>query len=537
MGYLSKSETESDISKPSNIMGSLAKMKAASRNLSISTWNVAAINNNPFEYWITIKGNPGYEKLMIDVEHFLDQPGDNDIPVANVFTDDMFNSLEEKMLAVGWDPERKVRSYWENDFKKRPIVTGFLKDPSLGSKRLASMPDRITNTINVVGADEPVCRPTVINMYEGDLSTMEQWWSAWLKFMFEDPLPIKGKSGVESFAPFQMLKPISKAKYPAITEEEEKVSIPLQTMCGAIFDAILVHMMNTVSSPDVWQPLKKTMVDALNRKKVPNTIKILRETYGEMDIITLQEVSASFIEIAKNQLGGKFHVVAPADIDAVRDQNSIILLKKATFPESATAEVTNFVNKAFPEGEKVPVAVGDILAITASDIDGVKYLIASFHGDTNGLATIPVLTAIKKAMSNDAELSEHHLIFGLDANTYEKGSPGKKQDVLEFGDVYSSFDLTSCWGDKPDPSNYTTYNARTYLQPQLNKACKSSEKRKYGDINPKDFILFAKGDFKVAKTWKDNTGAKKYEEDMAFPTLDFPSDHGILSTVLEVDSN
>merc|ERR1712071_567449 len=232
------------------------------------------------------------EKLMIDVEHFLDQPGDNDIPVANVFTDDMFNSLEEKMLAVGWDPERKVRSYWENDFKKRPIVTGFLKDPSLGSKRLASMPDRITNTINVVGADEPVCRPTVINMYEGDLSTMEQWWSAWLKFMFEDPLPIKGKSGVESFAPFQMLKPISKAKYPAITEEEEKVSIPLQTMCGAIFDAILVHMMNTVSSPDVWQPLKKTMVDALNRKKVPNTIKILRETYGEMDIITLQEVSA-----------------------------------------------------------------------------------------------------------------------------------------------------------------------------------------------------------------------------------------------------
>lgn len=26
-------------------------------------------------------------------------------------------------------------------------------------------PDRITNTINVVGSDEPVCRPTVINMY------------------------------------------------------------------------------------------------------------------------------------------------------------------------------------------------------------------------------------------------------------------------------------------------------------------------------------------------------------------------------------
>ena len=26
------------------------------------------------------------------------------------------------------------------------------------------MPDRVSNTINVAGLDEPVCRPTVINM-------------------------------------------------------------------------------------------------------------------------------------------------------------------------------------------------------------------------------------------------------------------------------------------------------------------------------------------------------------------------------------
>ena len=93
--------------------------------------------------------------------------------------------------------------------------------------------------------------------------------------------------------------------------------------------------------------------------------------------------------------------------------------------------------------------------------------------------------------------------------------------------------LTSCWGDVPNPKNYTTYNARTYLQPQLNKACKSTEKRKKGDVNPKDFILFPKSDFKVVQTWKDNTGEKKYIEDMAFPTLEFPSDHGILATVIE----
>jgi hypothetical protein len=79
----------------------------------------------------------------------------------------------------------------------------------------------------------------------------------------------------------------------------------------------------------------------------------------------------------------------------------------------------------------------------------------------------------------------------------------------------------------------TTYNARTYLQPQLNKACKKTEKREKGDVNPKDFILFQKSSFKVVKTWKDNTGKGTYIEDMAFPTLDFPSDHGILSTIIE----
>ena len=58
-------------------------------------------------------------------------------------------------------------------------------------------------------------------------------------------------------------------------------------------------------------------------------------------------------------------------------------------------------------------------------------------------------------------------------------------------------------------------------------------KREKGDVNPKDFIVFPKGDFSVVKTWKDNTGKKEYIEDMAFPTLEFPSDHGLLATILE----
>jgi len=50
--------------------------------------------------------------------------------------------------------------------------------------------------------------------------------------------------------------------------------------------------------------------------------------------------------------------------------------------------------------------------------------------------------------------------------------------------------MNSCWGKKPNPKNYTTFCARTHLQPQLNKAAAIHERDVKGDRNPKDFIIF-----------------------------------------------
>jgi len=529
-------EGSQSTSSAANLKGSsdqgMSAMRLSGRQLSITTWNMAAINNNPFEYWLTIQDHPKYEKLMLDVEQFIESPESKDVPVHKVFTEDMYNKLEARMKSVGWE---SVRSYWNSDYRHRNIVSQFLKDPTLGSKRLASMPDRVTNTINIIGSDEPVCRPTVINMYAEDLPDLETWWTKWEAFMFDTPLPIQHKEAVKNTLPYEMLKPISKAKYPAILEEEEKVSLPLQTLCGAIFDAILVHMMNTVSTPDQWQPLKQRIVQSLSKQKVPKSLQILQDVYASSDIITLQEVSMAFVNHALNSnIANNFHIIkSEYNIDETRDQNSIILLNKNSFPNGMHKEVTNAVEAAFPKDVDIPIAKGDILALTAIDRDGLPYLIASFHGDTDGLATIPVLNAILAAKNNDQSLRGHRLIFGLDANTYEVATPGIRQDVMGFGQAFQKHALSSCWGDLPDPKNYTTYNARTYLQPQLNKACKSTAKRENGDVNPKDFILFDKSYFEVVKTSKDNTGNKQYIEDMAFPTLDFPSDHGILATVLK----
>lgn len=75
--------------------------------------------------------------------------------------------------------------------------------------------------------------------------------------------------------------------------------------------------------------------------------------------------------------------------------------------------------------------------------------------------TKPVLDAVVSAMKTAGLSDNHELIFGMDANTYEHAKPGKQQDVSEFGQHYVSHGLTSCWGDVPNPQNYTTFNART----------------------------------------------------------------------------
>jgi len=321
---------------------------------------------------------------------------------------------------------------------------------------------------------------------------------------------------------------IRKSKYPAITTEEEAISVPLQTLCVAIFDAILVNMMNTIDKKN-WQPLREDMCNRLNKRKNERTMQILEVSYASADIQFLQEVAGSFADAAKKKpLSSIFNIHYPSEMDADRDQNSFILLKKDRFKD--VVEVTSSVLKELDGSKDVPLAKGDLLALTCTDAeDGTKYLLASFHGDTNGLATIPVVTAVHSYAVS--KVPDHKLLFGMDANTYATPE-ADQQGVVAFAQFYRSKSLNSCYGPYPNPKNFTTFHARTHLQPQLNKAVKLEEKDIKGDKNPKDFIVFFAADYEVLSTEKDNTGERKYVENMVFPTLDFPSDHGVTSTVL-----
>ena len=83
--------------------------------------------------------------------------------------------------------------------------------------------------------------------------------------------------------------------------------------------------------------------------------------------------------------------------------------------------------------------------VSAADAAGRPYVLATFHGDTEGLQSPGVLEALHATVGRmDGAPS---LLFGLDANTYEKAVPGKTQDVLEFAADYVERGLTFFFND------------------------------------------------------------------------------------------
>lgn len=512
--------------------------------VGVVSWNVAGVNNNPFEYWVsTMDEMPTYTTLMRDVEEVIENPdSDVDIQVNEVFTEEMWTQLRLRMEAKGIQHLDSVEKVWHDDYSQRSAVRGFLLDQELGKKRFVSMPDRMTNTIHVVARKataraphlEPACRPSVVNNYSGDLSSLEGFWEDWLDFMFGRRLMLRMKGETVARLPFEIIDKLRPSTYPAVTPEEEVMSIPLQMLCLAMFDTILLHLMTTISPDGDWQVVKQLLVDRLYRRKHTRTIDILSK-HDKVDVIFLQETLVTFEEYLRQSPFAESHYVMQTQrLDGQRDQNSIILLLKDAFDD--IHEVTETILMNFPASESNTLASGDMIAVSALHKPSDDRLcMISFHADTDGRATLRLLAAVHAAAQDPTcELRDHLFLIGMDGNVYDEPTPAQlglqtlSVWLLEHG-------WTSCWGDqiKQAPCR-TTCHARTYLQAQFQKGVPYEDRITKSDKNPKDLILFYKSEFvPVQPPHKDNTGNGTFLESTLLPSLNFPSDHGLIGTVLK----
>jgi hypothetical protein len=448
-----RSSESSDGSVLDSVRATVMTTTTPSRKvLSAATWNIAAINNNPFEYWITSQ-DPSYNSLMSNVSQLIVSPGpDFDQPISSIFTEQMLDELLELLagakllssassssasmssLSVGTTSTttttsssststtsplatmsgggtrgmgtatavslpliQDLKTYFSENYAHKRIISEFIKDGVLGKKRLVSMPDRVTNTISTLD-DKVEMRPTVINCFQqADLHDLKNWWKEWKYFFFQLEISAKRGGKASTVAPtktkiFKLIQKIEKSKYPSITSEEEKMSIPLSILSLAIFDSILVHSMNHISTsyPQIeWQRLRSTMCKSLNQQKASRVLQILDTSYQNTDVLFLQEVAGNFATKTKDTtLANLFDIYQSSFMDPDRDQNSFVLLKKGRFRD--VLEVTGDVNSILLEQSaktktKVPVVAGDLIVLLAVDAaDKTKYILASFHGDTNG---------------------------------------------------------------------------------------------------------------------------------------------------------
>jgi hypothetical protein len=558
--------------------------------LNVVSWNVSGVNRNPFEYRVHIAQNPSlqqeYENLLQYVEetvvHIPSSKEERDqIPkLANIFpyTEELFNEMI-KMNIIGVE---KAKQEWNEDFALRTMAE-FLTDKTLGEKRLISMPDRVTNTIDMYSTF--IYRPCVTNCYsEHDLRNKDQWWKLWKSFFFS-------KRGGAHVPAATLLLPISRAKYPAITRSEEEASIALQILCLALYDCIILHIVNSYSDgipspitqmnrstsasssssstsspsntktksapPGDWQKTRSLLAKSLIEDKVPRVAEILTRYSPGADVMFLQEASMHISGTLEAVFAEEFLLMSSS---SGRSQDSCILLRKnRCFDWYSAQDVTDLVVAKC----KVKISKGDLIVCQVPDRhqEDLEYILCSFHGDSNGISTIPVLEAVHLLCVELGAI----LILGMDANSHhqDRNNGDKESDdvlyVNTLREKITQYKMSSCWGGE---ENWlpTTFHARTFIQPQLQKAAARDVVENMAglqgvlelnkpslqdtemnyelvDIHPKDVICCYSRDFIPKKTLRDNTGKFKFESGICFPTTEFPSDHAVVSCVLERRNN
>ena len=152
----------------------LLSTKGSPNLVSVISWNIAAINNNPFEYWMDPSGSKdshvaqaeaAYNRLMTEADSFIakqrEAAADQQIKVKDIMTAVMVDELFQLMGRKGWVGLEEARHYYEKgtfvcsllialllalfprrplraDVAERGIIAGILFDPKIGKKRLCS---------------------------------------------------------------------------------------------------------------------------------------------------------------------------------------------------------------------------------------------------------------------------------------------------------------------------------------------------------------------------------------------------------------
>lgn len=99
-----------------------------STRIKVTHWNIAGINNNPFEYWMdstgtgdaaTTAAEQAYTQLMMDAEAYITKQkklslaDPKVVRVKSLLTPKMYNELSKLMEEKGWTGIEETKRYFD----------------------------------------------------------------------------------------------------------------------------------------------------------------------------------------------------------------------------------------------------------------------------------------------------------------------------------------------------------------------------------------------------------------------------------------
>jgi hypothetical protein len=493
-------------------------------DITVATFNVSAINRNPLEFHLLPSSLPPavaakLTAVTTKAEAFLRDP-DNAAKLGDIFPVEWARELAALCAAdkrLGIDPGALQAAAKHFDtFLAKPAVSGFFCNGALAAKRMTAWPDRFTNTIvdapAASGAKVVFCRPSVINGYDRPLVDGGSWWAAWKTFMFDTT--IEAATGKR---PVDLLRPLTHAKYEAVTPEEEAMSLPLQVFMLAAFDAFMVRLSLLGQRPSDFSEAKAALAKMLVDNKAARLRDIIYKTIMPgCSVIGLQECTHDFINCLEERLPFGWMLIPSEEEGADLTQFSAFLIDTDVFDAKSVQDAL------LPESVAAQVADGSLMAVTAVHAKtGAPVCLASWHDVGGGAHTLKVLAALKA-------LECPHLVLLADTNAVR--APKKKAlGLAQLQQAVGSYGWCTAWS--PGGPEATTFKARSLWNAQPGKAVWTDEIATKADIESKDTIITSLRVVRCATV--DNTGAGVYEHSTR-PSPAFPSDHGIVRATLRL---
>lgn len=397
--------------------------------LRVATWNVAGVNNNPFDFWMP--SNANHTNLMKAFENELA----SERTVNEYFTQDMYNYLKDNIFG---NVKENTISILDNTYETFGAMT--LKDLStnkdITKSRVFSYPDRATASI----------RPTAVDF---DLSRgVAEWYKEWVSVMEE-----QGLNAIDKLNQGKNKRTTKYGDSYKFKSNEIDADVEIQLLSLAMLDTIFFKILSSIPNA---QNIKADVIAALKNDKVSVVKNILDDLANASDIIFLQEVDAGKINLLTPT---GFSSIVPKSIRSI-PQDSVILYRTGLF-----SAATNIDHK-FGDEEFKNESIAACLTLEKSKRD---LIVVSYHSTSDGKDSTAVINALKK--------EGKPFILGIDANTSKNGlKVSDFTDHIEQNGFY-------CMSHFP-----TTRKARTFFQTQLTKGKPFKElKTEKGD--QKDYIV------------------------------------------------